>query len=388
MLKFVTAIFIRWNSSHTFPSIQYAHTKGIFKVALPDQWLVVVAGPQHLEDLKRMSEDQISNYGGLDELLAGTHQFGAEFVANPYHLPLIQAHLNRNLSDFHPVLKDEMWAAFRDCIGSPDDYTLNVSRGRLIINLFPSILKPIVAKLVNKVPSLIMQMKEVVGPTIEQRREQAEQALRSKDEWENKPSVTQALYHLAADPSLAVPLREELEAVLAEEHGDLTSKTAVSKLKKMDSFLKESQRLNGPNATSIWRKTLQPITFSSGITVPADTYLCATALGTHLDEHNYKDATEFNPWRSVDEGAARGFASTTTDYIAFGQGRHRCPGRHFAAYVMKLMMAYIVLHYDVELDPAERGVRPASKWISNTIIPNTTANVLLRGRKAIADIDL
>ena len=64
-----------------------------------------------------------------------------------------------------------------------------------------------------------------------------------------KQSFTHALYYLAADPSLVGPMRAEVEAVLKEENGDLGSRTAVSKLKYIDSFLRESQRLNGTNAS-------------------------------------------------------------------------------------------------------------------------------------------
>ena len=35
---------------------------------MPDQWLVVVAGPKQLEEVKKMSDDQVSNYGGVDEV--------------------------------------------------------------------------------------------------------------------------------------------------------------------------------------------------------------------------------------------------------------------------------------------------------------------------------
>lgn len=64
-----------------------------------------------------------------------------------------------------------------------------------------------------------------------------------------KQSFTHALYYLAADPSLVGPMRAEVDAVLKEENGDLGSRTAVSKLKYIDSFLRESQRLNGTNAS-------------------------------------------------------------------------------------------------------------------------------------------
>lgn len=56
-------------------------------------------------------------------------------------------------------------------------------------------------------------------------------------------TFTQALFDLAARPEYLEPLREELAQVLT---GDptLTNKVSLLKLKKMDSFIKESQRMN------------------------------------------------------------------------------------------------------------------------------------------------
>ncbi len=59
-------------------------------------------------------------------------------------------------------------------------------------------------------------------------------------------SFTQALYHLAASPEYAEPLREELDAALSEGGW---SKAAMGKCSKLDSFLRESQRFNGVSAS-------------------------------------------------------------------------------------------------------------------------------------------
>jgi len=435
---------------------KYAYTTGVFKVAMADQWLVIVAGPKQLEELKKFGDDEVSLYGGIDELIAARHILGASVVANPYHLPLIQAKLTRNLSDFHGIMKDEMWTAFGDYIGAPKewksvpalktilwvvsrtanrvivglplcrnqeflsiatDFTIDISQARFVVNMFPSWLKPFVSKLCNRVPSRVKMAYDLVGPLVEERRKHMEESIRNKDVWEDKPndlltwlideaikkgysnyntvfylliveftalhttamSFTHALYYLAADPSLAIPLREEVEAVLREENGNLGSRTAASKLKRIDSFLREAQRLNGPNATSIWRKTLKPITFSTGVTVPAGVFLSAAPTATQLDDQHYENPSDFYPWRFTDSNS-RSFVSTSVDYITFGQGKHACPGRHFAAYEMKLMLAYIVLNYDVKLAPGAEGVRPKNKWIGNTILPDPTAHVLFRER--------
>ncbi|TCD69273.1 hypothetical protein EIP91_008208 [Steccherinum ochraceum] len=435
---------------------KYAYTTGVYKVPMPDQWLVIVAGPKQIEELKRMSDDQVSNYGGIDELLAARYILGADVVANPYHMPLVHAKLTRNLSDFHAIMKDEMWSAFSDHIGHSYEWTsvpalktvmsiisrtsnrvfvglplcrdpeflsistnitLDIGQSRFLINLFPAFMKPFIARLVNKVPARLHEAYSKIGSMVEARRQHAEECKQNKEEWEDKPndflmwlidegvkhgytnestvlyllmmefvalhtaamSFTHALYYLAADPSLAAPMRQEVDAVLEEEGGDLGSRTAVSKLRHIDSFLRESQRLNGTNATTVWRKTVKEITFSSGITIPPGVFLSAAATATHLDDQHYPNANVFDPWRFVGSDNARSFASMSADYIAFGQGRHACPGRHFAAYEMKLMLAHIVLYYDVRF-PEGSNIRPRNEWIGSSIIPDRDAHVLLRKR--------
>ena len=55
-------------------------------------------------------------------------------------------------------------------------------------------------------------------------------------------SITQALYHLASSPEYTAFLREEVESVV-REHG--WNKIAIGRMWKLDSFMRESQRLNG-----------------------------------------------------------------------------------------------------------------------------------------------
>lgn len=59
-------------------------------------------------------------------------------------------------------------------------------------------------------------------------------------------SFTHALYHLAANPEFIGPLRKEVEAVLQE---DGWTKAAMGKMRKLDSFMRESQRMNGINGS-------------------------------------------------------------------------------------------------------------------------------------------
>lgn len=62
-------------------------------------------------------------------------------------------------------------------------------------------------------------------------------------------AATHALYDLCPRPEYIAPLREEIKEALREEGG--WQKTALHKLPKLDSFLKESQRFNPPSSREI-----------------------------------------------------------------------------------------------------------------------------------------
>lgn len=66
-------------------------------------------------------------------------------------------------------------------------------------------------------------------------------------------AVTHALYDLVARREYIQPLRDELEHVITEDGQDTDGdgflklkKQSLTKLRKLDSFLKESQRLSPP----------------------------------------------------------------------------------------------------------------------------------------------
>lgn len=60
-------------------------------------------------------------------------------------------------------------------------------------------------------------------------------------------NLTQVIYDLCAHPEFVEGLRDELVSVLADDEGVLV-KSSMPKLKKMDSFMKESQRMSPAGA--------------------------------------------------------------------------------------------------------------------------------------------
>jgi len=132
------------------------------------------------------------------------------------------------------------------------------------------------------------------------------------------------------------------------------------------------------------RITVQDHTFSDGTTVPRGTTVAVASRNAHLDENIYPDALNFDPFRFVkfkeQETTGRRFDMVTTsiDSLAFGHGRHACPGRYIAAYELKLMLAHVVMTYDVKLE--NDGVRPEDKWVVDLCLPNPNAKVHFRRR--------
>ncbi|OCH95708.1 cytochrome P450 [Obba rivulosa] len=428
-----------------------------FKVALFDRWLVVISGRELVEEIRRFPDDHVSFEKGAQVMIQSKYTFGREPAEDPYHIDVIREKLTRNLASLLPDVMDEIQHAFHQFIPADGDdwtsvsalsvmaqivarasnrvfvgvpycrdpkylklainFTGDVNKGRVILNLVPAFLRSVVAHYFIPTRSTRRQTAELIMPLIDERqRLQREQG----NNWIDKPndmlmwlmdeaegnedrlrtlvqmllvinfaaihtssnSITHTLYHLAAAPEYVTLLREEVETLIAKEGW---TKAALMKMWKLDSFMKESQRVNGINAISLTRIALQDLHLSDGTFIPAGTLITAAAGAMHSDDENYPDAHKFDPFRfsklreQEGEGTKHQYVSTSTDYISFGHGKHACPGRFFAANELKAMLAYILINYDVKFE--REGVRPENKWISTAIVPDPTAKVLFRKRQ-------
>ena len=207
-----------------------------------------------------------------------------------------------------------------------------------------------------------------------------------------------AFYYLAAFPEYMKPLREEVEEIIQREGW---TKAGIDQMYKLDSFIKESQRLHPLSirkplsyiactqhinsfSVAMQRVAVKDHTFADGTTVPRGTTVAVALDSVHLNDKIYPDALTFDPFRFVklkeQDTTGRKFDIVTTgvDSLAFGHGRHACPGRYFAACELKLMFAHIVMTYDVKLE--NEGVRPKDMWFLTSCVPNPNAKVLFRRR--------
>ena len=136
-------------------------------------------------------------------------------------------------------------------------------------------------------------------------------------------------------------MREEVEAIIDEEGW---TKAAIGRMRKVDSFLRESIRLNGFGASSssalhsssladstpvgLNRKVMKPFTLSDGTYLPPGTEVAIPSDSIHHDGDNYVNPHEFDGFRfsrmrEVEgESSKYQFTNLGLDYVPFGSGKH------------------------------------------------------------------
>ncbi|KNB10833.1 hypothetical protein FOXG_10952 [Fusarium oxysporum f. sp. lycopersici 4287] len=188
-------------------------------------------------------------------------------------------------------------------------------------------------------------------------------------------STTQAIYDLVAHPEYIPILREEVESVPRDPNGNFTKDSTVA-MNKLDSFLKESQRFNSPDLT------IADMKLPDGTFVPKGTKLEINTCSIHKDHELYGnpelfDGLRFHKWRKAPgKGKKYMYSSSGTDDLSWGFGRHACPGRYLSAINIKLIMAELLMNYDIKLPD---GVsRP--KNIEFECSPEPDFEILLKDR--------
>jgi cytochrome P450 len=139
-------------------------------------------------------------------------------------------------------------------------------------------------------------------------------------------------------------LRAEIEEYLDLSEPRSWSRAALSRCVKLDSFLKESLRINGNGALWIPRKSVQSFSLSDSTHIPAGHFMALPARAIHHDPNIYERPEIFDGLRfyakqelhndsgchmmardeqGEEEDLGRNsMTSPSPSYIAFGGGRH------------------------------------------------------------------
>ncbi|RKL38002.1 hypothetical protein BFJ72_g7462 [Fusarium proliferatum] len=194
-------------------------------------------------------------------------------------------------------------------------------------------------------------------------------------------ALTYIVFDLAATPEEDVDeMRKELMEVLGED--GVIDKNSLAKLKKLDSFAKESQRLfNIPRIVT----SPEGLKTSTGDVLPTGTRMTIMSHFINHDPKVYPDPETFDPFRFSRLREVPGnetkyqHASTGLDNINFGHGIWACPGRFFASAQIKVVLAHLLMNYDVKL---RKGTgKPGQIHYGLAILPDAQAEIMFRSRK-------
>ncbi|KAK7531636.1 cytochrome P450 [Phyllosticta citribraziliensis] len=222
-------------------------------------------------------------------------------------------------------------------------------------------------------------------------------------------TVANTLIDLVSSP----PEHQYLEGIRSQslqifrQDGHRWTQAGIRRLNRADSAIRESLRYSGFAARGAKRQVTAPggVTLPDGTHLPQHAWLSIPVAAIHFDERFYPDPRRYDAFRFSDAreemvealrrrpgGQAELYeilqerrlsVSTTSDaFVPFGHGRHSCPGRFFAAQMLKLLIAYITIHYDIERLPE----RPKSAALSDFSAPPQSCKFKIR-RRTKAEID-
>jgi len=170
-------------------------------------------------------------------------------------------------------------------------------------------------------------------------------------------------------------LQKELDTLAPSSYHEL------EKLPLLDSFIKETIRLNPLDKFAIRRKALEPYTFQGGApSVPLGGTACVSAHDLMHDPQTYPSPDTFQGARFVptEDGAPQSkFTDVSEKFPVWGYGSLACPGRFYASLIMKLILSEILSKYTIKLE--NEKARTKFYWESFTM-PYESTRIILQKR--------
>ncbi|KAI0862199.1 cytochrome P450 [Xylaria cubensis] len=186
-------------------------------------------------------------------------------------------------------------------------------------------------------------------------------------------------------------LRDEVAQVIGSDKTSGWNKTKVTALMRADSVARETLRLNSFSSRSVARKIMGGgVVTEDGIALPKGCTVSLIAYWLQTDEDIFENPFKYDPFRfsrareaELDEQGKPGlpslsFVSTGTQNLAFSHGKHACPGRFLVDFELKMIIAYVLMNYDLEFPPEYKGRRPQAHWVTDAVFPPEDAIIRVR----------
>ncbi|KAI0438634.1 cytochrome P450 [Xylaria telfairii] len=186
-------------------------------------------------------------------------------------------------------------------------------------------------------------------------------------------------------------LRDEVARVIGDGKTSAWNKTRVAALTRADSVARETLRLNSFSSRSVARKVVgDGLVTEDGIALPKGCTVSLIAYWLQTDDDAFENPFKYDPFRfsrareaELDEQGKPGlpnlsFVSTGAQNLAFSHGKHACPGRFLVDFELKMIIAYVLMNYDLEFPPEYNGKRPPAHWVTDAIFPPEDARIRVR----------
>ncbi|KAF8919033.1 cytochrome P450 [Mucidula mucida] len=283
----------------------------------------------------------------------------------------------------------------------------------LVCQYLPVIVRPLVNYIYSPMTTTVQKVMKYTGPIIEERMKMEKQAMpndlitwlvqEAPPQQRNafhitqrlmflnmaastsaSSSITYGLFHLATHPALIGPLVEEATRTIGEKGW---SKSSLDSMRLLESFERENLRYHGAGVLTMNRLVVKPggFTFRNGVTVPEGTLVSAAEQATHYDPEYYEDPETFDIYRFLDKVSdkmPRRISTPDPTYLIFGLGRQACPGRFYAAAVIKAIWTYIFLNFEFKLEHSSMEKPPMQLILGAHFVPNMKAKIMFRRKKS------
>ncbi|KAL9619779.1 MAG: hypothetical protein Q9160_005615 [Pyrenula sp. 1 TL-2023] len=301
------------------------------------------------------------------------------------------------------------------------DYTVDSFLASFELRAYPSFIRPFIHWFLpgaQKVRNQLRKAESIISPVIEARRmKRANATAESREKLENCDSIewleqkaqekhlkyqavslqltlatssihtttdllTQTMYEILENPEIVQPLRREIISVVSD--GELKH-SSLYNLRLMDSVIKEAQRRKPAMSVNMNRVATSDTQLPDGTHIPKGTKLGVSSHAS-WDPDVFRDPDRFDGFRFLrlrqQPGNENAWQLTTTrpEHIAFGHGKHACPGRFLAANEIKIALCHMLLKYEWRLIPSERAPKAIVRGIMLDSDP--TVKVMLQRRQA------
>ncbi|KAI1130841.1 cytochrome P450 monooxygenase [Nemania abortiva] len=197
-------------------------------------------------------------------------------------------------------------------------------------------------------------------------------------------AIMNFIMDLCEHPECIDIMKEEYSGLIDEK--GFVPLGGFSRLPKMDSCMKESQRFWPATVLTFERIINEDLRLSNGLTVPAGHRIAVCNYGVNMDPNIFPEPKKFDGLRFEKlrqqfpalQGRTQFVACNRTS-LNFGYGRHACPGRAFFAEEYKAIMIRLLETFEIKYPPGKS--RPPTLEFETHYIVNPDSKVMFRRRK-------